>query len=185
MALDQGLENLWKAPIRLDELPESGAHRVLEADAPTRAAIARVAGLVELPRLSARLEAQRRGAAGLHVIGTVSATVVQSCVVTLEPVTNEIAEAVDLMFEPASAAPARSEAEIEVDPEEAGDPPEPLVDGTVDLGALAIEFLLLGLDPYPRKPDAVFSVPHADESVTSPFAALAALKPKPKPSGDA
>ena len=34
--------------------------------------------------------------------------------------------------------------------------PEPLHDGAVDLGAVATEFLLLGIDPYPRKPDAVF-----------------------------
>ncbi len=36
------------------------------------------------------------------------------------------------------------------------DDPEPLVGGTIDLGALAIEFLIVGLDPYPRKPGAVF-----------------------------
>ena len=38
----------------------------------------------------------------------------------------------------------------------AEDPPEPIVNGAIDLGALAAEFLMLGLDPYPRKPGAVF-----------------------------
>ena len=41
----------------------------------------------------------------------------------------------------------------------ADDPPEVLHDGAVDLGAVATEFLLLGIDPYPRKPGAVFDAP--------------------------
>ena len=56
------------------------------------------------------------------------------------------------------------------------DPPEPLREGAVDLGALATEFLLLGIDPYPRKPGAVFDAPPAGDPSSHPFAALAALK---------
>ena len=36
--------------------------------------------------------------------------------------------------------------------------------------------LILGLDPYPRKPGAVFESPEGDEPDPSPFAALAKLK---------
>ena len=46
----------------------------------------------------------------------------------------------------------------------------------VDLGAVATEFLLLGIDPYPRKPGAVFDAPPAGDPSSHPFAALAALK---------
>ena len=46
----------------------------------------------------------------------------------------------------------------------------------VDLGAVATEFLLLGIDPYPRKPGAVFDAPPAGDPASHPFAALAALK---------
>ena len=59
---------------------------------------------------------------------------------------------------------------------DADEPPEPLQDGVVDLGAVATEFLLLGIDPYPRKPDAVFDAPPAGDPADKPFAALAALK---------
>ena len=61
------------------------------------------------------------------------------------------------------------------------DPPEPIEGGVIDLGRLATDALLLGIDPYPRKPDAVF-----DHETTPPdpkdhpFAALQALKAKPK-----
>src|SRR5262249_13731614 len=48
--------------------------------------------------------------------------------------------------------------------------------GAIDLGAIAIEFLILGLDPYPRKPDAVFQGSAVGDDAAHPFAALAALK---------
>jgi len=53
---------------------------------------------------------------------------------------------------------------------------EPLLDGKVDLGALATEFLILGLDPYPRKPDAIFQPPADGQPDEGPFAALGVLK---------
>ena len=53
--------------------------------------------------------------------------------------------------------------EEELDPG-AADEPEPLVDGVADLGAAATEFLLLAIDPYPRKPDAVFEPPKTEDS---------------------
>ena len=37
------------------------------------------------------------------------------------------------------------------------DAPDPIVDGKIDLGALAAEFMILGLDPYPRKPGVVLT----------------------------
>ena len=55
-------------------------------------------------------------------------------------------------------------------------PPEPLVDGKVDLGALATEFLMLGIDPYPRKAGAEFAPPKVEDAGEHPFAALAALE---------
>ena len=57
------------------------------------------------------------------------------------------------------------------------DEPDPIVDGKIDLGALAAEFLALGLDPYPRKPGAEFAAPVAEEDDDSPFAPLTELKP--------
>lgn len=59
------------------------------------------------------------------------------------------------------------------------DPPEPIVDGRLDLGALAAEFMALGLDPYPRKPGVSFKPVEEDpEPDDSPFADLARLRPK-------
>ena len=169
----------WSAPVRREDVPESGLHVDLVADAAVRAAVAAVAGLRELPRLEAHFDVVRQGA-GLRVAGEVSATVGQSCVVTLEPLTSELREPIDLVFVPARAT--RNDADREdaaIDPE-GGDEPELLIDGTADLGVAATEFLLLGIDPYPRKPGAEFEAPAADDSAAHPFAALAALKASPK-----
>ena len=54
-----------------------------------------------------------------------------------------------------------------------------IVDGRIDLGGLAGEFLALGLDPYPRKPDASFDLGEPEPERDSPFAALSGLaRPK-------
>jgi hypothetical protein len=167
-------QSLWSVPIRAEDVPETGQRMALVADEATRQAIAKVAGLRSLPRLDANFDVTRHGG-GLRIVGQVSATVDQTCVVTLEPMTNEVEEVVDLIYAPQAGLPEEQAAT-----EDGGDEgPEPLVDGTVDLGGLATEFLLLGIDPYPRRPDAVFAPPQAQEPQESPggaFAALAALK---------
>jgi hypothetical protein len=168
----------WHVPVRVEEIPVTGQHFALAADSAARGRLARTAGLLELPRLEATFAVTRRGRHGVHVAGTVSATVRQTCVVTLDPVESEIEEAVDLTFLQKSgrgSANAQLPADEEV-PLGVEDPPEPLVDGTVDLGAIATEFLILGIDPYPRKAGALFAVPASEEDRGHPFDALAALK---------
>ena len=170
---------LWNVLIRADDVPETGRHVKLSADAATRAAIAAHAGLRSLDRLEAAFEVTRRGRDGLRVTGEVNADVGQACVVTLEPVYNKVSERLEIDFLPASAtAHVRTLADTVEDGGE--EPPELLKDGSVDLGALAVEFLMLGLDPYPRKPDVEFVAPQVEPAASGPFAALAKLKPGPE-----
>jgi len=164
----------WRVPVAVEDVAETGQRFELVADADLRAVVARMAGLRDLPRLEANFEVRRHGPGGLHVTGRVSATVGQTCVVTLEPLANEVAEDIDLLFVPKSAV---GSAGAPADAADASfDEAEPLVGGSIDLGALATEFLMLGLDPYPRKPGAVFAQPYGAERDEGPFAALAALK---------
>jgi uncharacterized metal-binding protein YceD (DUF177 family) len=165
-------ERPWSVPIAVSDVPETGRHLDLVADAQARAAIARLAGVSAVPRLTASFDVTRHSRNGLRVAGQVSATVEQTCVVTLEPLENAIEEPIDLLFTPAVDAP-RDTGHIDVPLDDA---PEAMAGGTVDLGALATEFLILGIDPYPRKPGAVFQSPAVDEDAARPFAALAALK---------
>lgn len=163
----------WQVPVAVEDVAEEGQHVELAADAETRAAVARIAGLRDLPRLQATFDLTHHGQGGLRVAGHVSATVNQSCVITLEPLANEVAEDIDLLFVPQSAMPKNGEAGAD---RPGGDDIEPLIGGSVDLGALATEFLILGLDPYPRKRGAIFQPPADLTPDEGPFAALAALK---------
>jgi cytochrome b pre-mRNA-processing protein 3 len=160
----------WHIPVALEDVPETGQHFDLTADARVRAAVAKVAGLRELPRFEASFDVTRRGG-GLHVAGSISATVGQTCVVTLEPLANEVEETIDLVFEAQTLATSTENERHGVK----WDDPEPLVGGVVDLGALATEFLILGLDPYPRKLGAVFEPPQDGKRDEGPFAALGRL----------
>ncbi|HEX5211008.1 MAG TPA: DUF177 domain-containing protein [Pseudolabrys sp.] len=164
----------WSVPVVVDDIPETGLHLAIEAPATARAELAQLAGLRDLPRLSAAFDLTRKGA-GVHVRGQVSAQVGQTCVVTLEPIENAMEEAVDLEFAPASGVePKAKVARKRVADDDEG--PEPLVGGVVDLGALAAEFLILGIDPYPRKAGAEFAPPKQDDAGEHPFAALESLK---------
>jgi hypothetical protein len=167
----------WQVTVAVEEVGESGQHFDLVADASVRAALAPIAAVSDLSRLEAKFDVMPHGDGGLRVTGVVSATVVQNCVVTLEPLTNAVEEDVDLRFVPPPAAEPHDGKN-----EERGEPrdvkwndPEPLIGGAIDLGALATEFLLVGIDPYPRKPGAVFEPPQDVKRDPGPFAALGRL----------
>jgi len=167
--------NPWSFPVAVEDVPESGLHVEIDAPEVVRSQLAALAGLRELPRLSAVFDLSRRGAA-IRVTGQVSARVGQTCVVTLEPVGSDLLESIDLRFAPQSAEPIQSGSDTAGFLAGEEEPPEPLFDGKVDLGAIATEFLLLGVDPYPRKAGAEFSAVKSDDSSAKPFAALEALK---------
>ncbi len=153
----------------------TGQHFELVPDSEVRAAVARFAGLRDLLRFQGSFDVSRHGVAGLHVRGSISATVGQNCVVTLEPLENDIEEAIDLVFLPPPDPPPPGK-EPEAEPREPKwDDAEPLIGGIVDLGMLATEFLMLGIDPYPRKPGAVFEPLPDHKPDGGPFAALAKL----------
>ncbi|MGH6665701.1 MAG: YceD family protein [Pseudolabrys sp.] len=171
-------ESLWSVPVAMEDIPDTGLHLEIEAPAAARDAVAELAGLRDLPQLTAVFDLTRQGA-GVHVTGRVSAKVGQNCVVTLEPVENAVEETIDLDFAPSQAVATDKNAKTTRKRAAADDPPEPLVDGALDLGALATEFLILGIDPYPRKVGVEFAAPKVEDAGEHPFAALQALKKSP------
>ncbi|MFG1393878.1 YceD family protein [Xanthobacter agilis] len=157
--------------LSLAEVPPHGLDLRLEPTEAVRAAMAKHMGVLAMPAFVATLHIAPEGAAGLHVTGTVDAAVVQTCGVTLEPFEAPVREPVDVHFVPeGTALPAPAE------DDESYDPPDEIINGAIDVGALASEFLALGIDPYPRKPGAVFEPPAEDAAAISPFSALSRLK---------
>jgi uncharacterized metal-binding protein YceD (DUF177 family) len=148
----------------------------IEPTAAELAALARLLGAqaVRKLRFTGQLSPRARGAWDLE--GKLGATVVQTCVVSLEPVTTRIDQVVRRRF--LAEAGIRA-AELVVDPEE-DDEVEPLGD-RIDLGLVAIESLALALPAYPRKEGAELgetATDSAEEEKPKPFAALAALRGK-------
>jgi uncharacterized metal-binding protein YceD (DUF177 family) len=164
-------KNPWSVPIAVADVPEIGRQVEISADASARAEIAKIANVLAVHQLNATFELARHGSDGLRVVGKIGATLEQQCVLTLEPMQSNVEETIDLVFSPRALSQGEDTAQAEHEPAEI------LQDGVVDLGAIATEFLLLGIDPYPRKPGAVFAAPAENESTRNrPFAALAALK---------
>ncbi|MBV1702356.1 MAG: DUF177 domain-containing protein [Hyphomicrobiales bacterium] len=156
----------------VSELRDTGHEIAITATREECEALAKADQLVALSDVEADFRIQRRSRKQLVVSGNVRAQVTQNCVLTLEPFTVPLREEFEVRFE----APSRehkfeiSEAFSE-EPE--SDPPDPIIDGRIDLGKLAAEFLALGLDPYPRKPGAEFvSSPAPLNEERSPFAGL-------------
>jgi uncharacterized metal-binding protein YceD (DUF177 family) len=176
----------WRVRITVEQIPDTGLHRDIEADQAVRAAMAEVAGLREVLSARASLDVTPQRGGRYHVAGHVRARIGQTCIVTLDPIENDIDEPIDLTFAPPEQIPQLSdlvEAAAESDAE-IPDPPEPIENGVIDLGRLATDALFLAIDPYPRKPDAVFEPPVVPEDPEDhPFAALKALKVDAKPPG--
>jgi Large ribosomal RNA subunit accumulation protein YceD len=161
--------------VAVSHLPPEGEEFVVEASEAERAALARDLGVLAVHSLTGSYRLAPLSGGRVHVEGRVEGAVQQTCVVTLEPVENRLCEPVDLVFAPEGSGPRA--ADVTVDPA-AVDPPDEIVSGTIDLGALTAEFLALGLDPYPRKPGVEFdaSAGKDGELPNSPFAALTHLK---------
>ena len=167
--------------VRVDALPADGLIQTIEASPEERAALAALNRLPAIASLAATFAVRRSGRSGARVTGEVHAEITQVCVVSLEPFAATLDEPVDVRFAPAEAAEtARRVREDDAEMVEVGgeDPPDPMVDGRIDLGALAAEFFALGLDPYPRKPGVAFDPPEPQGGQDSPFAALAEPKKK-------
>jgi uncharacterized metal-binding protein YceD (DUF177 family) len=170
----------WRVPVVVAQIPDSGLHRALEASEASRAVMAEIAGLREVMSANATFDLKLKSNGRVHVTGEVHARVGQTCVVTLDPVETEINEMVDLTFAPPEQIRSLSalvDEAAQSEEEEVPDPPEPIVDGVIDLGRLATDVLFLAIDPYPRSPDAVFEAPaEIVDPAEHPFAALKGLQ---------
>jgi uncharacterized metal-binding protein YceD (DUF177 family) len=168
-------EEPFSRVMRVDALPKEGQTVTIEANSAEREAVAAFLNLPSIEALSASLALMRSTNGCVRVTGAVHGELTQVCVVSLDPFPATVDEEIDVRFAPraeegASRRPAGEPETFSMTDE--GEP-DPIVDGKIDLGALAAEFLALGLDPYPRKPGAAFEPPEEAEATVSPFSALA------------
>ena len=156
----------------------------ISAEPAEREVLSRWLGLVSLDRLTAQARIQRLGGGPcFRACVNLIADVVQTCVVTLEPVAARIVDNFELDFDPRveareSGATGGCEVLVGLDDEEK---PEPMHDGSIDLGEAVAAHLALVLDPYPRTSGVEFSVYDGGQGAReTPFAALAGIQDKRK-----
>jgi uncharacterized metal-binding protein YceD (DUF177 family) len=156
----------FSRPLPLGRVGPDGRREVLEANAAEREALARRFGIpaIESFRVELMLRPEPDGA--VRAEGRLEAELVQSCVVTLEPVPQRVEERVAVRLLPSGR--------------EADEGPEDLDEietenDTADLGEAMAEQLALALDPYPRAPGAALPEEATDASA-HPLAALGRLR---------
>jgi uncharacterized metal-binding protein YceD (DUF177 family) len=139
----------------------------LEATEAERAALAARFSILGIGALRATLRLQPEPGGSTRVRGRLTADVEQSCVVTLDPVTQRVDVPVDLRILEEGEVPADDDPDSPDEIESAG--------GQVDLGEAVAEQLSLALDPYPRTPGA--QVPELDP----PEPDAPEARPEPEP----
>lgn len=174
----------FSRPIIADKIASSGIEETIEADEAERRALAGRMELIAIDRLRASVRLRRIRGEMIRVVGRLEADVVQTCVVTLDPVSNHVSEEFSALYAPDHLIPREdpdAEALFSLDDDE--DFPEPMPGGRIDIGELVAQHLSLGLDPYPRVPGVSFQGPEEEEEPVeepparpNPFEALARLK---------
>jgi uncharacterized metal-binding protein YceD (DUF177 family) len=165
----------FSRPVRLDELSYQARRYDIEANEAERAALAKRFDLQGIGKLVAQVSLKSETAGKrIRLTATIDADVVQSCVVTLDPVPAHVSTSFEVLYDRTSAPSTR---EVVVD---AGDVDIlPLEGETLDIGEAVAEELALSLDPYPRATGAqVEGVTEPREGGNRPFEMLARFKAK-------
>ncbi len=159
----------------LSDVPDAGAEVVIAPNAGQRTRLAEWAGVDAVEHFEGRIVLQRRSANRFAYEATIAADVVQSCVVTLEPVHSHLAFNVERLLHLSTRPAARRLSNHELAPD-ADEGTEEIQDSRFDLAVPLLEDFALAVDPYPRAPGVVFE-PHVDPKPReTPFAVLKPLK---------
>jgi uncharacterized metal-binding protein YceD (DUF177 family) len=191
--MNQSTENKQKSELErfvdLERMGSSGAALEIAPSDSERAALAKRFGFLGLPVFSARVTVDRLVGGQIVVEGRLRGRIVQACVLTLDPVNQDLDETFRIVFKPDMSDDRDPESGEAVLNSQA-DAPEPLTGNMLDIGEIVAEQLSLAADPYPRRPGAkledVLPKPRhggrkgQPEQRRHPFAGLAALRDKPR-----
>ncbi len=157
----------FSRPVAVERITPRGLEVTVTATSEECAALAARLRLPAVHALACRFRLRPGPAGAIEAQGSLRARVAQTCIVSLDDFTAEVAEDFTVRFVPAGT---------EADEPDLDSPDEIPFEGTgIDLGEAASEQLALALDPYPRKPGAE-TAPEAGEAPATPFARLAALR---------
>jgi hypothetical protein len=166
------------APIRhffdLGDLSQAGSRIAVVAGGDDLARLAHWAGVDLVRVFRAQVELRRLSRTQFSFDAELESDIVQSCVVTLDPVATHITKQItrELHFSPRPRAEG-GELTLSAGDE---DVPEEIASLDYDLAGPLLEEFVLAIDPYPRKEGVRFEPPAQEaEPPQSPFAALKRL----------
>ncbi len=177
----------FSRPISAAKLSKTPATYSISATEAERAALVQRFGLLALDRLEAEVRLRRTGG-DIRLEAEFAADFVQACIVTLEPVPDQIAEDFVLIYRPGIDEDEADRLALE-NPED--EIIEPLMGESIDIGEAVAQQLSVAMDPYPRASGALSASagpefggteeasPDASTARRNPFDVLATLKKQP------
>ncbi|WP_332060919.1 YceD family protein [Bartonella sp. CB74] len=166
-------------PISVRSLPAKGIRVHICANQRECANLAKNHDLVKVKSCEGEFHIFPSKKRGVRVKGILRAHIIQSCVITLEPLENTLYEKIEVVFVPENSnlmKPKISDdtGELFLDAEGL-DVPEVFYDDKIDIGAVMEEFFELSIDHYPRKKGISMSVIESSDEIEkkiSPFSIL-------------
>ena len=165
--------------IAVSQVTDGPVEMVIDATKSERKKLAEVFELVEFKNLRASLHLVSPDAGvTIHLSGQVEAELVQSCVISLEPVTSRIEATLERIYSDQEKPDDSIDITIELDADE---PFEPFSGDSINVWQAIVEQLALEIDPFPRAPGVEFSGllggnSGDNEEPSGHFAALSKLK---------
>lgn len=161
----------YSEPLRLHHIG-AGVQRRLTPDADAIKRIVRALDLQALDMFEVDINLVPT-VSGWRLDGRVVADAVQTCGLTLEPLPVHVDRKFSVQMVEATEREPEEDGEIDLELDD--DSADQIEGGSLDLGQYAVEQLSLSLDPFPRKPGAVFEQPKEPGEI-SPFAVLKGLQ---------
>ena len=162
----------------LATLSEAGDEIAIAVAGDDLTRLAEWAGVDRVDRFEGKISLRKLAPGRFAYDAVLSADVVQSCVVTLEPVRSHIARSFARTLHYTPRGPVRDEGLLTL---AAGDDdaPDEIASTRFDLAGPLLEEFSLAIDPYPRVPGVAFEPPEdAASPPDNPFAVLKRLKEK-------
>lgn len=155
------------------DVPDRGLKVSHTADENERTLLAGLADVESVERFEFTYMLKADRAQSYRLKGTLSARVVQPCVLTLEPVTSDIEEEIACRFGASAQNSVRREKSPREKARSGDDKPgnqksgddkpildvedwEPIDNGRLDIGRILAETFVAAIDPFPRKDGATF-----------------------------
>jgi hypothetical protein len=176
-------ELAWEHAVQ--DIPEAGLSIERSATAAECDAVAQALEQPGCRSLQVRYKLAPRGSGHVHLSGSLQAQMEQTCVVTLEPLLNDVAATFKVDYWPETEMPEPSGGEVDFNEDT---DLEPIVAGRIEVGRVVFQALAGAIDLFPRKPGVTFEPPDpaqdfgqdsgGDPRAGGPFSALEKFKNK-------